>query len=79
MPLKHEESHNRFLIDARKQREPVRDVCGRERGGKGVSKRGRKGVGGKEREYEIVSGHSRVHGRKEGGKVRRNVDKRVEV
>ncbi len=44
-----------------------------------MSKRGRKGAGGKEREYEIVSGHSRVHGGKEGGKVRRNVDKRVKV
>ena len=44
-----------------------------------MSKRGRKGAGGKERESELVSGHSRVHGGKEGGKVRRNVDKRVKV
>ena len=55
-------------------------VCESERGGKGVSKRGREdGSGREEREYEIVSGHSRVHGGKEGGKVRRNVDKRVKV
>ncbi len=45
-----------------------------------MSKRGREdGSGREEREYEIVSGHSRVHGGQEGGKVRRDVDKRVKV